>query len=73
MVNKAGGRVGIEPERQEIKEGKSLEPGLAFELYTVCGDHLWATAVAYGAVDETLPCLLREAKHSMILLSLGYS
>lgn len=55
--------MGIEPERQEIKEGKRLEPSLARELHAI-GDHLWATAVAE---DENLPCLLMEAKHSMIL------
>lgn len=33
LVSKAGGRVGIKPERQEANEGKSLGSSLAFGLH----------------------------------------
>ena len=46
LVNKTGGKVGIEQERQETKEGKSLCPPLPLDstlfVATLYGLQLWS-------------------------------
>jgi hypothetical protein len=57
---KAGGQIGARPERQEIKFSCVVAMGCPRGLssHAVGGVQLWATVIAYMAVERNLLCSL---------------